>query len=485
MDDEKRNIFHPSTLSPKNTIPVKPWHFLRSLLLAFTVFGVLRAENRPNIILILADDLGWADLSSYGNRFNETPALDRMAREGMRFTQSYAGPVCSPTRANLQSGQDQARFGITQHIPGHRRPFAKMIDPVVPRHLPLEVETFAERLAAAGYATGYFGKWHLGGEESGPGRQGWQTVVEFTGNTVPSNLVGGQGGRRATDFIAEKAEAFVAAHRTGPFLLQLSSSAVHIPLSTTPALLAKYKAKTPAPGYPSRPDYAGLVEELDQLVGRVLAAVDAAGLAENTLIVFSSDNGGLETQQDGTIVTSNAPLRNEKGSLYEGGIRIPFIVRWPGRIPAGVVSDCPTSTLDLYPTFLDFAGVPLPTHQPVDGVSLAPVLREPKARLKRDTLTWHLPHYHHSTPASAIRRGDWKLIEFFQDDSVELYDLGKDTGETTNLASREPGVVAELRGALAEWRRSVGARMPVPNPNHDPSRERQIGRANQDAPAVQ
>ncbi len=269
----------------------------------------------------------------------------------------------------------------------------------------------------------------------------------------------------------------MAAHRTGPFLLQLSSSAVHIPLSTTPALLAKYKTKTTVSGYPSRPDYAGLVEELDQLVGRVLDAVDAAGLAENTIIVFSSDNGGLETQQDGTVVTSNAPLRNEKGSLYEGGIRIPFIVRWPGRIPKGTVSDCPISTLDLYPTFLDIAGVLLPATQPVDGLSLVAALRDPKARLKRDTLTWHLPHYHHSTPASAIRRGDWKLIEFFEDNSVELYHLGRDVGERTNLASREPDIVAELRGALAEWRRSVGARMPVPNPNHDPFRERQLGRA--------
>lgn len=449
------------------------------MLVLLAVYGALRAEDRPNIILILADDLGWADLPSYGNRFNESPALDRMVREGMRFTQSYAGPVCSPTRANIQSGQDQARFGITQHIPGHRRPFAKMTDPVVSRHLPLEVETFAERLAAAGYATGYFGKWHLGGEDYGPARQGWKTVLEFTGNTVPPGLAGQQDRRRATDFIAQKAEDFVATHRTSPFLLQLSSSAVHIPLSTTPALLAKYKAKTPVPGYPSRPDYAGLIEELDQLVGRVLDAVEAAGLTQKTLIVFSSDNGGLETQQDGTIVTSNDPLRNEKGSLYEGGIRIPFIVRWPGHIPAGTVTDCLTSTLDLYPTFLDLAGVPLPATQPVDGISLVPVLRDPGARLKRDTLTWHLPHYHHSTPASAIRRGYWKLIEFFENDSVELYHLGRDKGETINLASHEPGVVAELRVTLAEWRRSVGARMPVPNPNHDPSRERQLGRTNQ------
>lgn len=430
----------------------------------------------PNIVVILADDLGWADAGCYGNTYNETPRIDRLAREGMRFTQFYAGPVCSPTRANLQSGQDQARFGITQHIPGHRRPYAKLIDPVVPRQLPLEVETAAERLRAAGYATGYFGKWHLGGEGFGPAQQGWSTAIEFNGHTAPASLTGGGPARRAAEFLADRAIAFIEEKRSQPFFLQVSSSAPHIPLTTTPELVQKFQAKTPMPGYPSRPEYAGLIAELDQCVGRIADAVDRLGLAERTLILFLSDNGGLEHEQSGRIVTSNKPLRNEKGSLYEGGIRVPGIARWPGRVPANTVCDTPATTIDLYPTFMDLAGasVPAPARQPLDGVSLATLLRQPGAALAREALHWHLPHYHHSTPASAIRRGDWKLIEFFETGSVELYNLSTDRGEGTNLAQRDPKRAAEMRAALAAWRQRVGARMPESNPQYDPKRATEL-----------
>jgi arylsulfatase A len=447
---------------------------LLSLVLA--VSFARAADLRPNVVLVLADDLGWADLACYGNTFNETPHLDRLAHEGVRFTQFYAGPVCSPTRANLQSGRDQARFGITQHIPGHRRPYARLADPVVPLQLPLEVETFAERLRAAGYATGYFGKWHLGGDGHGPTQQGWDTALEFTGNTVPPRIAGGDAMRRSADFLAGKAEEFIAANRGRPFLLQVSPSAVHIPLSTTPELLAKYRARKPMAGYPSRPEYAGLLEELDQCVGRIVAAIDRAGLAEKTLVLFVSDNGGLIHQQDGVVVTSNAPLRGEKGSLYEGGIRVPAIARWTGRIAAGGTSATPAATMDVYPTLLSLAGSSALPGQPPDGVSLVPLFRDSKAALGRDTLHWHLPHYHHSTPASAIRRGDWKLIEFFETDAVELYHLGDDLAEKTNLAAREPARARELRTALADWRRAVGARMPQPNPNYDPARASELAR---------
>jgi arylsulfatase A len=447
------------------------------LVAVFALVGAGRAATPPNIVLILADDLGWADLPAYGNTFNETPRLDRLAREGMRFTQFYAGPVCSPTRANLQSGRDQARFGITQHIPGHRRPYARLSDPVVPSHLPLEVETFAERLRSAGYATGYFGKWHLGGEGFSPTDQGWDKAIEFTGNTVPPRIAGSTTPRRSTDFLAEQAIAFIQSAKSKPFLVQVSPSAVHIPLSTTPELLKKYQAKTPMANYPSRPEYAGLLEELDQCVGRIVDAIDQAGLRDNTLIVFLSDNGGLVHEQSGRVVTSNAPLRGEKGQLYEGGIRVPAIARWPGRIPAGHTSDVPAMTHDLHPTFLALAGVKAPPAGALDGVSIAPLLTDPRATLARETLYWHLPHYHHSTPASAIRRGDWKLIEFFEDDTVELYDLARDPGEKTNLASREPQRAQELRAALATWRREVGARLPQPNPQHDPARATELGRA--------
>ena len=438
----------------------------RHCILALTIFTfcLIRGETsplaaaessaRPNIIIILADDLGWADAGCYGNTFNETPSIDRLAREGLRFTQFYGGPVCSPTRANLQSGQDQARFGITQHIPGHRRPFARLIDPVVPSHLPLEVETFAERLQRAGYATGYFGKWHLGGSGFGPAQQGWQTAFETHGNTLPPRVTGEKEVRRTAAFLTEQAVRFIDSHKDEPFLLQVSHGAVHIPLTTTPELLAKYEAKQPMPGYPSLPAYAGLMEELDRSVGGIVAAVDAAGLAEKTLVLFLSDNGGLEHEQSGRVVTSNRPLRSEKGTLYEGGIRVPAIARWPGRIPAATACDTPVTTIDIYPTCVELASAEMPADQPCDGLSLVELLRDPHTSLGREALYWHLPHYHHSTPASAIRQGDWKLIEFFENGAVELYDLSRDLSEQNNLAAAEPARAEALQSALRRWRRA-------------------------------
>lgn len=436
----------------------------------------LDAAEPPNVVVILADDLGWADLPCYGNTFNEAPNIDRLARQGVRFTQFYAGPVCSPTRANLQSGQDQARLGITQHIPGHRRPFAKLSDPVVAPHLPLEVETFAERLREVGYATGYFGKWHLGGPGYGPEEQGWETVIEHRGNVVPPKISGSDQPRRTAEFLTEEAIDFIEAHRDRPFLLQLSHFAVHIPLSTTPELLEKYRGKEPMPGYPSRPEYAGLLEELDHSVGRITEAIDRLGLGERTLVLFLSDNGGLETEQNGRIVTSNRPLGNEKGTLYEGGIRVPAIARWTGRIPASAECETPAITMDVYPTLLELTDAPEPQNQPLDGVNLTTLLSDPEQRLSRDTLYWHLPHYHHSTPASAIRRGDWKLIEFFEDGRAELYNLREDLGERTNLADHEPQRTGALRTALAAWREEVGAEMPEPNPRYDPARASELAR---------
>ena len=447
-----------------------------AVLLVCLPSPAVQAAAPPNILIVLADDLGWADLSCYGNTFNETPNIDRLAREGMRFTQFYAGPVCSPTRANLQSGQDQARFGITQHIPGHRRPFARLIDPVVPSHLPLEVETFAEELQTAGYATGYLGKWHLGGSGFGPAEQGWQTVFECQGNSLPPQITGAPVARRTAEVLTEKAIEFIHANRRQPFLLQVSHFAVHIPLSTTPELLAKYEAKSPMPGYPSLPAYAGLLEELDQSVGRIVDAVDAAGLAERTLVLFLSDNGGLEHEQSGRVVTSNKPLRSEKGTLYEGGIRIPAIARWPGRIPPASVCDVPAITMDVYPTCVELASATMPADQPCDGVSLVRLLCDPTAPLDRETLTWHLPHYHHSTPASAIRQGHWKLIEFFESGTIELYDLAADLSEQNNLASAEPTRAKTLHAALVQWRKEVGARMPQLNPDYDPDRATELGR---------
>jgi arylsulfatase A len=450
---------------------------LLSIACLLCVPSWLGAAELPNIVLVLADDLGWSDVGCYGNTFNETPHMDRLASQGMRFTQFYAGPVCSPTRANLQSGQDQARFGITQHIPGHRRPFARLLDPVVPLQLPLEVATFAERLQRAGYVTGYFGKWHLGGSEFGPAQQGWQTVVESAGNKISLVVDGQQQSQQTAEYLTDRAVEFIRAQKDKPFVMQVSHHAVHIPLTTKPELVSKYKAKAPMVGYPSRPEYAGLLEELDQSLGRIVAAIDEAGIAKNTLILMLSDNGGLEHEQNGRIVTSNKPLRGEKGTLYEGGIRIPAIARWTSRIPAGSLCDTPTITMDLYPTFLKLAMSEPVTNQPVDGVSLVRLLRDPLVKLDRESLYWHLPHYHHSTPASAIRQWDWKLIEFYETGSFELYDLSRDPAEQHNIADTQSERVGQMKTALDAWRKLVGARLPEPNPDYDPQRATELGKA--------
>jgi uncharacterized sulfatase len=421
----------------------------------------------PNIVLILADDLGWADLGCYGNAFNETPNIDRLARDGARFTRFYSEPVCSPSRACLQTGRHCARVGITVHIPGHWRPFAKMVEPPVALELPLEVETFAERLKAAGYATGYFGKWHLG-DNGDAARQGWDEAVVFTGHNVPEKILVGKTPGRTAAFLTEKAVDFINRNRARPFLLQVSHFAVHIPLSTTGALLEKYKRKPPAPPYPGLPEYAGLLEELDQSVGGIAAALDRLGLAENTLFVFVSDNGGLCREITGVPATSNAPLRGEKGSLHEGGIRVPCIIRWPARVKPSTLP-APAHLMDLYPTFLAAAGAaPRADFQP-DGISLLPLLEETAPWPER-TFFWHFPHYHHTTPATAMMRGPWKYIEYFEDGAQELYNLENDLAESRNLAGQHPEMLAEMRRALARFRHDVQAQMPQKNPGHNPAR---------------
>ncbi len=445
---------------------------------AVGLFIVPAPAAPPNVVLVLADDLGWADCGCYGNHFNETPRIDRLAAQGLRFTAAYAMPVCSPTRAAIQSGQNPARFGLTAHIPGHWRPFEKLCEPPPALFLPLDVVTIAERLKSAGYATAYFGKWHLGGPGYGPADQGYEEAQEVPGHTVPParQVPRGKAVRRACEYEAERAVRFIETHKDKPFFLQVSPHAVHIPLETTPGLKAKYEAKPKVPGYPSHPLYAGLLEELDTATGTILDALDRLGLAENTLFVFASDNGGLERESGGWPGTSNKPLRSEKGSLYEGGIRVPLVVRWPGVTKAGTTTDAPTFSSDFYATFLDAAGLGAltqprsPDEQPLDAVSLRPVCRDPAAPLNREALYWHYPHYHHSRPSGAVRAGDWKLIEFFDTRAVELYNLAADIGESKDLAAQRPEKAAELRAKLRAWRKEVCAQMPQPNPAYDPAR---------------
>ena len=437
--------------------------------------------RRPNIVFILIDDMGWPDTGCYGNRFNETPHIDALAAQGMRFTDAYAAcPVCSPTRASIMAGQYPARVGITDFIPGHQRPWAKLQVPLNrTQHLPLEIVTVAESLQAAGYTCGHFGKWHLGGRDHFPDVQGFDSwrVAEgrhFKFTTVPPMDVGEDA--YLAEFLTEQAEAFLEQNRARPFFLYLAHFAVHVPIEARQELVEKYEKKPRPDTGVNNPVYAAMVEHVDHSVGRILAKLEQLGLTRNTVVIFTSDNGGLRLRYDlqGPLVSSNAPLREEKGTLYEGGIREPLIVRWPGVVEPGSTCAVPVSSVDFYPTLVDIAGGALPARQPLDGLSLR-VLLEQRAGLDRDAIYWHYPHYHHSTPAGAVRAGDWKLIEFFEDGRLELYKLAEDISESRNLAASIPAKAAELREKLAAWRRQVNAAMPVPNPDYDPARAHEWG----------
>lgn len=429
--------------------------------------------QRPNVVFVLADDLGWADLGCYGNRFNETPNIDRLAAQGVRFTQFYAAsPVCSPTRYSIMSGQYPARAGLTAHIPGHWRPFERVAEPPPAQFMPPDVPTVAEILRGAGYATAHFGKWHLGTGKHGPGQRGFDVAEEFGGNhnVPPARLPPGSPPKRLAEHLGDLAARFIESNRGTPFFLHIGHTSPHIPLNTTEALLAKYTRKAPAPGYPSRADYAGLVEEMDASVGRVMAKLEELGLADNTVVIFVSDNGGLTRESGGWPGTSNAPLREQKGTLYEGGIRVPLIIRWPGAVPAGAVCDAVGGSVDFFPTLLELAGAAAPEEHVLDGQSLMPVLRNVQGPHPRRTVYWHYPHYHTGRPSGAIRDGDYKLIEFFETGRVELYDLKADPGELRDLSGEAPDRAAALLRKLRAWRRTVCAQMPQPNPAYNPQR---------------
>lgn len=474
-------------------------HLAALLALATAAAAAARADEAtavnaasgryPNIVLIFVDDLGWSDIGCYGNELVETPNIDRLAREGIRFTDFYAsGPVCSPTRCALQSGQNQARVGITDFIPGHWRPFERVITPRPRAALPLHVVTVAEVLQTAGYATGYIGKWHLGtARRFQPDRQGYLFSAVISGPHLPGtyrvlhgNDLTPRPDQYRTDFEAELAERFIDEHRAQPFFLMVSPFAVHIPLAALSDRVEKYRHKAERlDRFVCHPVYAAMVEHVDELVGRIVRALERRNLTQHTMVVFTSDNGGLRRRYDynpqvDDVVSSLTPLRGEKGTLYEGGIRVPLIVRFPGVARAGAVCREPAVTHDLYPTFAECAGARLPVNQPIDGVSLLPVLTDPQAKLPRDALFWHYPHYHHDRPAGCIRTREWKLIEFLDGSGdVELYRIAEDVGERQNLAESRPQVVRRLLSRLHDWQESVVAEMPLPNPAFDPQRAKQ------------
>ncbi|MBM3844014.1 MAG: sulfatase [Verrucomicrobia bacterium] len=480
-------------------------------------------NQRTNVIVILADDLGWADLSCYGSTFHESPNLDKLAAQGMRFTQAYSSsPYCSPSRAAIMTGRHPARLKITDYIPSNGKS-GELLPAEMKMELPLAEVTIAEVLREAGYATWHVGKWHLGDLGFYPEDQGFQVNVAgnhsgapksffwpygdeegasivrpaardqtkgYHGTAVPGLRAGGREGEQLCDRLTSEALKLIEKRDTRrPFLLYLPFYSVHTPLMAKPELVRKYEAKAArlglpspkdAPGYtednrahgggapqmPERqvnPTYAAMIETMDTNVGRLLAKLDELGLANHTMILFTSDNGGHNRVGNGNAVTSNRPLRGCKGWLYEGGVREPWIVRWPGVTKPGSVCDVPVMNTDILPTVLEACGLPTRPDLHKDGISFAPLLRGGTKPVQR-ALFWHFPHYgnHGSGPCGSVRVGDWKLIHWLEDDGVELFNLADDLSEKNDLAARHPERVKDLRARLDAWRRETGANMPRP-----------------------
>ncbi len=462
----------------------KLFAFVCSLLaLAVSDFAATPPQ-KPNVVLILADDLGWTDLACFGSDLHETPALDRLARDGMKFTQNYSAcTVCSPTRAALMTGKYPARLHITDWIPGSMPDNPKLLVPDWTKYLPLEEVTIADVFKAAGYVTASIGKWHLGTEPYYPEKHGFDLNIAGTDKPQPTTYYApwkiptltpeGKDGEYLTDRLGDEAVNFIERSKDKPFFLYLPHFAVHLPLQGRADLVEKYEKKIAAKGADKlnhkNPAYAAMTESLDTAVGRVRAKLAELNLTERTIVIFTSDNGGR------VPTTSNVPLRVGKASAYEGGVRVPLIVSWPGVTKAGSVTDAPVITMDLFPTLVEMAGLPASAARTaIDGVSFASVLRG-GAKPARDTMFWHYPHHQHyqlggAMPYGAIRSGDFKLIEFFNDMHVELYNIREDIGETRDLVTSRPELLAQLRARIHAWRTEVGAQMPTPNPKHDPTK---------------
>ena len=502
-----------------------------------------QAGSPPNIVLFLVDDMGWTDVGSYGSSFYETPSIDALAQEGVRFTNAYATcHVCSPSRASILTGKYPARLDLTDWLSGRKDfPFQKLLNAEIHQSLPREEVTLAETLKTHGYSTGIFGKWHLGEVPEGPETQGfdvkiptdWNACCPRSGYYAPYKMGGldESEGDYLTDSLTDKALDYIESNKDKPFFLYLSHFAVHDPIHGRPDLVEKYTEKLrdsdPPEGAPfvleGNPDsensvshdkldaligeesyqgyrvfpneavkikqhqdnvqFAGMVESTDASLGRVRAKLEELGLTENTIIIFASDNGGMSSANfgnpnrviqpddlDKAFSTSNLPLRGAKGWLYEGGIRVPMIVKWPGQGAVGTISDVPVTGTDFYPTILEMAGLPLKPEQHTDGVSLAPLVKGETA-LDRDAIYWHFPHYSNhgmQSPGGAIRSGDFKLLEYFENGTVQLFNLKDDIGETTDLAKSLPQTANALRAKLHAWRDEVGANMMPPNPDYAP-----------------
>lgn len=445
--------------------------------------------NKPNIIFIMIDDLGWRDVGFMGSTYYETPNIDKLAAEGMIFDNAYTcGPNCAPTRASLMSGQYTPRHGVLSVNRSNKAPQHLMKLKTAPIRITLatEVVTIVEALKPAGYVSASIGKWHLGNDpELGPQAQGFDINVGGTHNGHPPQgryfspynnpkLPDGPRGEYLTDRLTVEALKFIEANKNKPFFLYLPHYAVHSPIKAKKEIIAKYQKKKPIDAQ-NNPKYAAMIESVDEGIGRILDKLDELKITNNTMIFFYSDNGGAQTK------TSNKPLRGHKGQLYEGGIRVPLTVRWPAVVRPTTTCKVPVTSIDFYPTLVELAAASMPSNQIFDGESIAGLLKGQKS-LKRDAIYWHFPCYLsqgpkrrreiRQAPAGAIRKGNWKLMEFFEDSHLELYNLKEDIGEKNNLARTMPDKTKELYEELKAWRRSVGAKIPVElNPAYNPSSE--------------
>ncbi|MES2692591.1 MAG: sulfatase, partial [Verrucomicrobiota bacterium] len=436
--------------------------------------------RQPNIIYILADDLGWTDLACQGSKYYETPNIDRMAAQGMRLMRYYNSQNCAPTRAVLMSGQYAPRTGIYSVNTLERGTASErgMHVPAIENKLALDKFILPQVIKAAGYATGMFGKWHLGNDGAHhPGKRGFDEALvsdgkhfDFTTNP-PTTYPKWQ---YLADFLTDRAVDFITRHKDKPFFLYLPHFAVHMPIHAKAEYIAAWEKK-PVKGTHWNPTYAAMIQSVDDSVGRVLATLDALKLANDTILIFTADNGGVggyqttEAPSEKKGVTDNAPLRGGKGTLYEGGIRVPFIVRWPGVVAAGSTSDVPLAHVDVYPTLTEIAGGKPKAGTVLDGVSFTAVLKNPQAKVNREAIYWHFPgyleSYVHPTgwrtgPVGAIHAGDFKLLEYFETNKIELYNVRADISEKRDLVAEMPEKAKELQAKLAAWRTSIGAEMP-------------------------
>ncbi len=465
----------------------------------------MREIHKPNIIFILIDDMGWRDLGCFGSSFYETPNIDKLASEGMVFTAAYAAcPVCSPTRASILSGKYPATVGVTDWIDfgGNCHPCrGKLVDVPYLKQLPLSEKSLAKALLEGGYNTWHVGKWHLGGKPFYPENHGFIRNIggcswghPHKGYFSPygiETLKEGPDGEYLSDRLTDEAVDLIKTNDGKPFFLNLWHYTVHTPVQAKPEDVERFEKKAKEMGLDamcpfvegeyfltehkkservkrrviqSDPVYAAMIYNLDENIGRLLRALEETGQTENTVIIFTSDNGGLSSA--GRSPTCNSPLSEGKGWMYEGGVREPLIIKWPEVVKAGSTCDEPVTSPDFYPTILEIADLPLLPDQHVDGVSMLPLLKGAN-KLQREAIYWHYPHYGNQggTPGSSVRMGDFKLIEFFEDGRLELYNLKEDIEEENNLADQMPELASKMHNMLIKWRESVEAKIPQPNPD--------------------